>query len=770
MPKPITDPFSPLSKFSILFILSESTPDEIVGLGRPFVLQQAHAFKKLATAPHWDDPSVLELISTYSIMMMVPVQPAPCADALALALLSFCSILAETMLIPVIALQWLVSSTNFHFTLARFISSCTENEYTVISLLRHILTCGAPDASKWLSDLKDAGFERILLSKAAFPNQTPLQLLAYMKLQHLGPSQSALSYDDLTKAGQMEADEAKEHALKVLPGLYQFASFSSLETPEISMGPCFASFQVSPEDIEIIKEGNAVLAEDLLQNPYNLKLPADESEAIVIAMKGIGKAVTELGEQIFAEMNAQIQINSLGDVNLVAHIPSLSISVSAQISTRDGIVGQSYDWTQIENNCELLPCGGFMLWKHPLPNTEPNWDLLTADLDALEDLRTSGWQAERRQELLNRKLWFNALYNDTTASVQHHRMLIYSAFYSRAIAGRMYSETLSVFSALELDYQLKPPSDPVLRRRPYDTEEFYNLRHVMAYNVAEQGLQPVRITNLNVCASDHCLTEFIIATNAFIRLLKAILKELSLSRTYDLAEAFLFAYEFAPNAEYLIGVIGKLEAAVQVVADLTASRTDSSKPPRNREIGALYDPAYHLARNYLISHRNNPQKASQGLAKLLNWMMKDDSGIDALPTSTVADALGATTSPLVRSILTETQREESGNDYSKLYRKWMKLMHFSSASLDPLTLALSPDQLIDYLGKTIALVPMRDESVLDGNQVNPTNAFYESGEDSDSEEEESSLNLPLLIAGGVAFAAAITAGAILATRRLSKKS
>lgn len=736
-------------------------------MSQPFILGQAVYLKRLQSAPHWDHPSVMEILSNYNILLMLPVQPPPSADGLAVALISFCALLQESSLIPVPALQWLVSSTNFHLTLARFISSCTQHESTIIWLLLYILSSGAKDSIKWLNDLKDAGFDRIVLAKASFEDrQFALQLLAFMKLHHLLPDKPTMQYRSLSKVTDfIDGEEAKTAALKELPGVWHLAGLSTLDTPETSMGPYFASFQVDLENIEVVEAADTSENDnELWHNPYSVGLSHIDTECVLIKVRGIGKAVTELGDLVFAEMSLQLRSNENSELLVVAHVSGLDLSFHGA-ATLQGFSGETMYWNAVSDFQPTGPQGTYILWKSALPDTESNWDLHTADLEALKTLRTTGLQAQRRRQSLEIKRWYDSPFTDLTM----RKMLLHNhSTTAFAVGSRDYSIITSMWDEVPEEFQIQPNIECALRRRPYDTDKFYNLRHSLHHYSDEFCTSQIRFGIIKGQASDQLLSEALIVANAFLRLLNAILEDkTNPDRKHGLLTAFCIAYEFEPSEHYLNAFIKKLTEGIEFCKQVTATPKDASEVPN---FEALYDlffqPLNQLFVVHVVSRRNNAEKAATGISSLTDWMLRDEFGGNTLADSTVADALATTDSPLVRAILTETMRLESGNDFSKVHRKWSNLWGFSKASLDPVTPAHSAEF---FLYSFIKAVHEETEDENGFQQLEDEVSEEDDESDSDDLDSESSINGPALIVGGVALAAAITAGAFLLGRILTKK-
>lgn len=702
--------------------------------------------------------------------------PGPYSAPFELSVANFVSTI--TSLGTPLTLQWLVSSTNFHMTLARFICSFAEEGIAhLMDLLLFLLSSGVDDATKWLNDLKDAGFERLVLAKAGLEQRRieALQLLAYMQLQHLlvpGTVDMDFAATTMRTMGLEELDQARETLLKILPGVYHLAGTYSYSCHEASMGAYVAAFQVEPHSIEFVESSDITEDDDeLLMNPHAVGLSNLDSESMLVKMRGIGKAVGEMGELMFVEVHAQLRLSSDGKIAFVAHVKGLDKSYIGS-ATKHGFSGDTLHWdieSDSADHSAQVPHGCFLFWKSVLPDTESNWNLHMRDINALHSARTTGIYGQRMQEFEKQGRWFKA--SQSTLSDIRKNSLYLNCSLALAIHSHAYLDLEACQASFNhTDTEVPTYLDPTLPRSRYESDRLYKLRNDIKFQVEQDFLTTNRNGLLLIVGSDLILQEAIAFGKSFVRLLVALMKP---DVDPELVAAFEHVYEFLPTREYLLALINICNQAMKLIETAAAEKTNPELPSKIPSLIPLLEPSFaKLNHQYTTSHYNNPVRCAAGVSKLIDWMLKDEVSSNLFiikPDSRFTEALATTDSALVRAMLTESQRLEAGNDFSRLYHKWRNLFSLSSASLDPGFTTLSPDAFFYCLA--FASAGQTSQPIQSNEQ--PTYSLqrehddYES--DSGEDDDQQSLNLPTLLVGGAMFVVAITAGAFFLGRMLTRK-
>lgn len=751
----------------------------------PFVLSQQVELKSLETANAWDKATMLPIKEHYGAIIY-SVQPAPCITIFAVSVANFTTLIEAIVLVPSV-LQWLVSSTNFHMTMGRFICSLAYEELPLLcNFLHFLLSSGVDDSTKWINDLKDAGLERLLLAKAGMERRAePLRLLAFMKLHHLLiPENVDSTYLTAvnTALSHTESDEARDLAMKTLPGVYHLAGLASTSTSESSMGPFYASFQVDPQTIKITEHEDITEDEDAAINPFGLDFYA-LSETVMVKMRGIGKVVNELGELIFAEMSLKLVVSS--DVqgnhtlNFIAHVKGLDISISGS-NSKYCLAGESHYWkTDMESPDydPRVPQGFSLLWKSPLPDTETNWVKHMNDLNQLHSARTAGVYGERRRESLAEKHWFS-LPAPFSYEALFQKSISYNFPVSFAIHSRSHHSLNYLWESIH-DPRIGEAArtDNVLPRDDYESDQVYELRNEIIRHLEVIRFPMIRNHTLASVATDRCFEEVLVFGNAFIRLLKTLqpMRD-SKFAPEELLNAWQQTYEFLPTPDYWEKLIGACQTALELIKTASVDGKDPSKPAKVPITEILQPFFLDLHTRYTKNHYANPVKCAKGVSTLINWMLNDNESNEAVlkVDSRIGETLSTTDSAPLRAMLAETQRFESGNEFTRLYRKWMHIWNFSSPALDAVSSSISPGFLFYSLAFSLNLAKDEEDDARSNAQSSdyayaPFDTSDDESYDSDSEEEQQSLNIPALIVGGTVCIAAVTAGAFFIGRMLTKK-
>lgn len=731
-----------------------------------YALHLSAILKSLETAHMWD-------ISSFGMLMAVSASNSegvqwltPLQNALVVTVTSLAN-----FLLPVEVVQWLVSTSNFHITLARLSNTLPTSILPgIYNALLSFLRLFTPEVSLSMArDLKNIGFEHSLLIRATdlpeAPSLAALHLLSYIKLCHLLHSSVNRLNDSTDEVfAAIDLNEAKEKASTLLPGVYHLAGFNVLDLPESDSCPFFASFQVEARDVKVLKPSGQPEFDGVLEAPESLEVSSHAEMALLL--KGRGKMIDEFGEESFVELHAALSASDFTEYAFSAHVGGAQLSLSGLM--REGSAsGVLRRWQDVET--DSIPRGFFLLWRSSLPDTESNWEKHLQDLDALRKLRSTGLQAQLRRNTSSRSppsVAFSEIRSDLLDYLPYHRL---------AANERLYHTVMGNAKAI-LNGEVRSRQwerDASLPRDPYELDELYEAR-ILLLNHSTFLLWDVRAAlATEYMASNRAavLSDIKTALIGFIRLCEVVSMELKANNGFQnpkpdsLLAAFVSLYYHPEMKAHDIKNVTK--AATAFLKSLDAPI------PRLRDLDLLSNYLKFFSFKSRLHEHQHPFEANQALSTILSFMFglaKKASDIGPSEAQTQLASPDYQHSPICQSFISEIIHEESQSPYEALYHRWSNRLHFSL--WDPCSPLLTPNELITIF---LSILKMEQVKLEEENE-----ASQEESEDEDDDEDASfsaskllpsapSLTPTTAIAIGVAFAAALALGTFAVGRLLRNR-
>ena len=651
-------------------------------------MQQLRILQSLAHTNMWN-------ITTSAVLKSKPTNyfvrsSRACTDPLMEAFTHFLSggLLSG---MPSYVMQWLVSNSNFHLTLAR-LSLTAPHELSTLLLdsLHFLLSSAAADASKWTQDLLDAGFQHSLQTRAG-KLQAPSQLLAHLKLHHIQRSSSIDRI--LTKTlSLLAADAPEEHEmiLSHLPGVYHVTGYRIRDWETTTVTPFFASFQVDRRSLSL-SVGTDGLNDEI--DEQRLKLPEDLSEdSVVVKMTGHGRYVDRHGEISLVELKIAF-VRDENDLKMHATIGGkarMSLSGSA---TQPEFAGEITYWDDDPTDSYLAIGGAFLLWKSALPDTESNWnDVHIRDIEALHKLRISGgYEYERTENVASRETPEHVHPIHQSSLQEAQNSVMQQKFRLTGVATMTYHPVNIFFMKgfAEAFKKLKPvhSCSNAVPRRPYDTADMQHIRGrlrfaLMANTPPFYADAAHALSRVSDVASD-----LLVLCKAMRRLFSSLNEDAKRTREYEkmLSKRFIAALDLLglnPSSDALQTLLNDLGKATRRLKR-HIDRGQPSKMPED-----LTTSLEMVARAMLpfcerqIQQRLGKPVESSKASELVLTFLEEHTPKPKTKVYGVSKAVANESSPLCKAIVAEYERLDSQNDLTKVLRKWSYIFGTARPGID----------------------------------------------------------------------------------------
>lgn len=664
--------------------------------------------RSLSTATVSNLESFAPLMKQYNLTAF-GMDPTPGLTPFNLALHSLCTSLSSTDFMPAFILVPLVKATNLHMTIARWTMEMDENAVRCLApLLHYILSLDDPCTSTWIEDLKRAGYDALVaISCVEQPRETFMRLFAFFKFQHYRVPSTFERGLELKLAGMfasLDPEAGLELARTRIAGVYHLAGCHLNTWHEDPTSHVFASFQVEPNDVQLCEARADLLQLNDVLGAFNIVLPP-RSEAPAVKFTGRGKIVDSAGVISLFEVHGAF-IDGLTGIHLLMNLGNAKRSVFGRCSDVDFSGSMA---------CLDVPLkhygyeGAFSCWKSALPNTEPNWDLHTADLEALSKLRQDGIEARSWNTTLAEKRWFKTEVPFGDFLKKHGA----TVRFTRSISAAMYhtrnrSVVFRYVSSVSKEDQSCLAPLPLLARGRYETVRGYQGRCMMIAWVNSFQTAAQRYLTTRHFASHQSYSDILIAISGCQRLYRRLLNDLVAVTSEENAtesrkrlDCFQYAYGLQANEKLMNLLIEACENSTKAVMDLMERVGDNtSVAPSTSDLKLLDSNLVEMV--YLLAENQSKDtvKSAQSIQYLIDWLMQDDSSLnenDAATTSLSSPDAATSSSALCRAIITESERENYGSAYSRLHRTWSKRLGASNCTLEPVQLGMSPELFAYFL-------------------------------------------------------------------------
>ena len=748
-----------------------------------YILEQLVLLKSLEHANMWDYSSFDYFLSRVLTPIEEPGSYQPFMPSFNQAFSGLTQIFLFDVYPPFV-IEWLVSNSNFHMTLAR-LSLSADRQSSSIFMIVLFLVLNRIDsfAVKWTQELIDAGFHHALLIRAGkSESHEAIKLLAYLKLHHVQracPSDRTLGDHFGLLSSVVADDEQKETSLKLLPGVYHLAGYRIRDWEETTMAPFFASFQVEPRHVSVAKGDDPLYDEEDDDDALHFEFPDHMEGATIVKMIGHGRYVDENGEISLVELKFSSICLAPDNMTMQATIGGKA-RMSFMGSLTDFIVGGEIAYWDDDTTdptakdfLSAVPGGAFLLWKSALPDTEANWkDVHIRDIDALSKLRSAGgFEYERKEAFLvhEKPSVYDLPVSDRPSDddIRHEALLVkakYDIYTDLAVHSELYAQLQASASSIIPHVPAQAYDPRTLPKGPYETAEAHNLR-VTVFTLIQT--QTRTVDRPHIIAILHTgLDDLITLCSAMKRLFMQCEADAVLE---DHEQSLLNAY-FDIHYIHPLLLDRHIKEYGEVIEQLKSLRERYGTGPLPPE--ALLDRGLIAAVNLVerselsflgaqtLERKLTPVKAAKASATLLNFLLKDYPS----ESSTVASAAPATatneSSPLCKAIVDEYSRLDSQNDFAKLIRKWSYRLGTAHPSLDPASENIVPLLIVTLLN---AILPLPNRiKVEDVPSEYSTDDESESYSDSDDETGGVSTHKAQPQSFGLSSTATIAIGAVAA--------